>query len=160
MFVNYPALFLKEKDSNAYTVTFPDLEGCITYGDDINDALKMAQDALGAYLFEYYTKPESMPKPSTLEDIDINIEEDDKEYFITDQSFRNYVSLDLSEYIRKSSNKTVKKTLTIPSYLNEAGIESNLNFSLILQEAIKKELNINWFYKSSIVKGARFFVYD
>lgn len=143
MFVNYPALFLKEKNSESYTVIFPDLEGCISCGDSVNDALRMAQDALGAYLFEYYTKPNEMPKSSSIDEIEIKLDEDDKEYFSYNGSFKNYVSLDLTDYVKKSNTKTVKKTLSIPSYLNEAGIENNINFSLLLQEALRKELKLN-----------------
>ncbi len=142
MFVNYPALFLKEKDSESYTVIFPDLEGCISCGDNLNDAFKMAQDALGAYLFEYYTKPNEIPKASRIDEIEIKLDEDDKNYFLYDKSFKNYVSIDLAEYVKKSSTKTIKKTLSIPSYLNEAGIENNINFSLLLQDALKKKLNL------------------
>lgn len=142
MFVNYPALFLKEKDSESYTVIFPDLEGCISCGDNLNDAFKMAQDSLGAYLFEYYTKPNEIPKASRIDEIEIKLDEDDKNYFLYDESFKNYVSIDLAEYVKKSSTKTVKKTLSIPSYLNEAGIENNINFSLLLQDALKKKLNL------------------
>ena len=142
MFVNYPALFLKEKDSESYTVIFPDLEGCISCGDNLNDAFKMAQDALGAYLFEYYTKPNEIPKASRIDGIEIKLDEDDKNYFLYNESFKNYVSIDLEEYVKKSSTKTVKKTLSIPSYLNEAGIENNINFSLLLQDALKKKLNL------------------
>lgn len=142
MFVNYPALFLKEKDSESYTVIFPDLEGCISCGDNLNDAFKMAQDALGAYLFEYYTKPNEIPKASRIDGIEIKLDEDDKNYFLYNESFKNYVSIDLAEYVKKSSTKTVKKTLSIPSYLNEAGIENNINFSLLLQDALKKKLNL------------------
>lgn len=142
MFVNYPALFLKEKDSEAYTVVFPDLDGCISCGDSVDEAFKMAQDALGAYLFEYYTKPNIIPKASSINDVEIKLDEDDLDYISYEDSFKNYVSLDLTDYVKKSSNKNVKKTLTIPSYLNEAGIENNINFSLVLQEALKKELNM------------------
>lgn len=142
MFVNYPALFLKEKDSESYTVIFPDLEGCISCGDNLNDAFKMAQDALGAYLFEYYTKPNEIPKASRIDEIKLKLDEEDKNYFLYNESFKNYVSIDLLEYVKKSSTKTVKKTLSIPSYLNEAGIENNINFSLLLQDALKKKLNL------------------
>lgn len=142
MFVNYPALFLKEKDSESYTVIFPDLEGCISCGDNLNDAFKMAQDALGSYLFEYYTKPNEIPKASRIDEIKLKLDEEDKNYFLYNESFKNYVSIDLAEYVKKSSTKTVKKTLSIPSYLNEAGIENNINFSLLLQDALKKKLNL------------------
>ena len=142
MFVNYPALFLKEKDSESYTVIFPDLEGCISCGDNLNDAFKMAQDALGAYLFEYYTKPNEIPKASRIDEIKLKLDEEDKNYFLYNESFKNYVSIDLVEYVKKSSTKTVKKTLSITSYLNEAGIENNINFSLLLQDALKKKLNL------------------
>ena len=142
MFVNYPALFLKVKDSESFTVIFPDLEGCISCGDNLNDAFKMAQDALGAYLFEYYTKPNEIPKASRIDEIKLKLDEEDKNYFLYNESFKNYVSIDLAEYVKKSSTKTVKKTLSIPSYLNEAGIENNINFSLLLQDALKKKLKL------------------
>lgn len=100
MIVNYPALFLKEKDSESYTIMFPDLEGCISCGNSISDALKMARDALGAYLFEYYTKPEEIPKSSNIDDIEIKLDEADKEYFSYKGSFKNYVSLDLTDYVK------------------------------------------------------------
>ena len=87
MIVNYPALFLKEKYS----------ESC---GNSISDAMKMARDALGAYLFEYYTKPEEIPKSSNIDDIEIKLDKDDKEYFSYKGSFKNYVSLDLTDYVK------------------------------------------------------------
>lgn len=100
MIVNYPALFLKEKDSESYTIMFPDLDGCISCVNSISDALKMAWDAMGAYLFEYYTKPEEIPKSSNIDDIEIKLDEDDKEYFSYKGSFKNYVSLDLTDYVK------------------------------------------------------------
>ena len=108
MFVNYPAVFLKEKDSDSYTVLFPDLNGCISYGDNLNESLKMAQDALGTYLLEYYTKAYLMPKASSLDEIEIKLDEDDKEYISYEDSFKNYVFLDLTDYVKKFSDKSVK----------------------------------------------------
>lgn len=100
MIVNYPVLFLKERDSESYTIIFPHLDGCISCGDSISDALKMARDGMGAYLFEYYIKPDEMPKSSNIDDIEIKLDDDDKEYISYKGSFKSYVSLDLTDYVK------------------------------------------------------------
>ncbi|MSS77365.1 type II toxin-antitoxin system HicB family antitoxin [Anaerococcus sp. AGMB00486] len=144
MFISYPAVFLKDKESNGYTILFPDLPGCISCGDDIKDALYMANDVLGGYLFDDYSKLEDLPKSSRLEDIDImnSIDENGKEYFSYEGSFKSYVGLDLTDYVKKYDNRTVKKNVTIPSYLNEMGKSANINFSKLLTEALEKEFEI------------------
>lgn len=144
MFVSYPAVFLKDKESEGYTILFPDLPGCISCGDDVKDALYMANDALGCFLFDDYAKLEDLPKSSKLEEIDIkdSFDEGDKEYLSLEGSFKSYISLDLTNYVKKHSDKTVKKNVTIPSYLNEMGKASKINFSKLLTEALERELEI------------------
>lgn len=144
MFVSYPAVFLKDSESNSYTILFPDLPGCISCGDDVKEALYMANDALGTYLFDDYSKLEDFPKSSRLEQIDIkdSIDEDEKEYFSLEGSFKSYVGLDITDYVKKHENRTVKKNVTIPSYLNEMGISNKINFSKILTEALEREFEI------------------
>ena len=144
MFVSYPAVFLKDTESDGYTILFPDLPGCISCGDDVKDALYMANDALGTYLFDGYSKLEDLPKSSRLEDIKIedSIEEGEEEYLSLEGSFKSYVGLDLTDYVKKHENRTVKKNVTIPSYLNEMGKSNKVNFSKLLTEALEREFEI------------------
>lgn len=144
MFVSYPAVFLKDTESDGYTILFPDLPGCISCGDDVKDALYMANDALGTYLFDDYSKLEDLPKSSRLEDIKIedSIEEGEEEYLSLEGSFKSYVGLDLTDYVKKHENRTVKKNVTIPSYLNEMGKSNKVNFSKLLTEALEREFEI------------------
>ena len=144
MFVSYPAVFLKDVKSDAYTILFPDLPGCISCGNDVKDALYMANDALGCFLFDDYSKLEDMPKSSLLEDINLEyfIEEGEEEYLSLEGSFKSYVGLDLTDYVKKHEKKTVKKNVTIPYYLNEMGKANKINFSKLLTEALEREFEI------------------
>lgn len=139
MLTMYPACFFKE--GNAYSVIFPDLNYLATCGDNLEDAMEMAIDCLAGYLYTGKQDGDDIPQPSKIEDL--NISEVAKELEISDKnSFKNIVSVDVEEYARKHFNKSVKKTLTIPQWLNDLAIENNINFSKILQEAIKSKLNI------------------
>ena len=144
MFVSYPAVFLKDTESDGYTILFPDLPGCISCGDNFKYDLYMANDVLGSYLFDDYSKLEDLPQSSRLEDIKIedSIDEDEKEYFSLEASFKSYVGLDLTDYVKKYENRTVKKNVTIPSYLNEMGKSNKVNFSKLLTEALEREFEI------------------
>lgn len=71
---SFPALFEKDFDSEGYTVTFPDFDGCITEGDDFDEALAMAKDALSGYLYLSEEDGEEIPTPTNPKDI--QIEED------------------------------------------------------------------------------------
>lgn len=145
MFVSYPAVFLKDIESNTYTILFPDLPGCISCGDGVKNAIYMASDALGTFLFDDYSKLEDFPKSSLLEEIDIkdSIDEGEEECFSLEGSFKSYVGLDITDYVKKHENRTVKKNVTIPSYLNEMGISSKINFSKLLTEALEREFDID-----------------
>ena len=130
----YPACFYKEK-SGGYSVIFPDLDHLSTCGDTLENAVEMAVDCLAGYL--YSAEKGSVPPPSDMEDIDINSEYDDYE-----SAFINIVAVDVAEYAKKHFEKSVKKTLTIPAWLNELAVERNINFSQVLQNALKAELHV------------------
>ncbi len=98
----------------------------------------MAIDCLAGYLFSEQKESNTLPVPSELTSIDINAEYEDYE-----QAFVNMIAVDVEEYAKKHFNKAVKKTLTIPVWLNEKAIEQHINFSQILQEALIERLNIN-----------------
>lgn len=123
----FPAVFTPEKDGG-YSILFPDLEGCFTCGDDLIDGMQMAEDVLALVLYSYEKENREIPIPSKREDIKLQGKE-----------FVNYVACDTMEYRKRYNNKAVKKTLTIPAWLNEKACSMNINFSQVLQEALMKK---------------------
>lgn len=144
MFVTYPSIFYKE--DNQYTVLFADFEGG-TCGDSIEEAYRMAIDWLGINLMDYYLQNKPLPKASNIEKVDIKKcldflgSEEEKEEE-SKKCFKTLIGFDLTQYIKDTQKTTVRKNVTIPSWLNEMGKNYNLNFSNLLQEAIKRELEI------------------
>lgn len=126
----FPAVFTALEDGK-YEVVFPDLEGCYTFGDNLQDAIKMAQDVLALTLYEYEEDKRNIPEASERSTIDLK-----------ENEFINYVTADTLEYRKRFNNKAVKKTLTVPEWLNEAAVEAGINFSQALQEALTKKLNL------------------
>ena len=124
--VFYPAIF-HVAEEGGYWVTFPDIPECITEGDDMEEAYQMAVDALGLALTERM-EGEKLPEVSKVEDI----KEDGKIVI---------VQFDLYEYNKKHNSKAVKKTLSIPAWLNEEAIALNINFSQVLQDALMEKVN-------------------
>ena len=125
----YPAIFSKE--GKGYNVSFPDLEGCLTCGDDLKDALEMAEDVLSCYLCDLEIADKNIPPASNAESIKTKKDE-----------FVNYIICDTDAYKRKYKTVSVKKTLTIPEWLNEAAIVRNVNFSQVLQDALMQKINL------------------
>lgn len=124
----YPAVFSYDKKEKCYLVDFIDLNGCSTFGKTLIEAFEMAQDAMGLYLDNLNEMP--------------NVTSDFNNIKLENNQFINYVSIDLNEYRRKNNNKAVKKTLTIPCWLNNLSEKNNINFSQVLQEALKEKLGI------------------
>ena len=126
----YPAVFTPEENGK-YSVFFPDLEGCYTCGDNLRDAIFMAGDVLAFVLYGYEEEEKEIPAPSKAEDV---TKEDDE--------FVNYIVCDTVEYARMHNNKAVKKTLTIPQWLNDIALKQNVNFSQVLQEALMQKIKM------------------
>ena len=137
MFVTYPAIFYKNKDNEGYTVVFPDLEYGATEGRNETEAVQMAQDYIGSWLYEYYLENNAFPKSSRSNEITV----EDDEFSDMSKTFISLVGMDIADYVRKNETKIVRKNVSIPSYLNELAKKRNLNFSQILQEALLAELN-------------------
>jgi len=125
----YPAVFTKEGDW--YLVDFPDLECCYTQGDSLEDAISMAEDVLALTLYDYEKEGKDIPVPSSVEDIQVKQGE-----------FANYILCDTMAYRKMFNNKAVKKTLSIPEWLNEEATKEGVNFSQVLQEALKNVLGV------------------
>lgn len=128
----YPACFYPCEEGG-YTVIFPDLPGCVTEGDTLSEALDMATDAASGWLLDSVENNQQIPQASDIK----NVIADEYE-----SGFVSIVSIDLDEYSKKYGNKAVKKTLTIPQWLNTIAEEKNVNFSQVLQAALKEQLGI------------------
>lgn len=126
----YPAVFHPE-ETGGYSVFFPDLLGCVTEGDTMAEAIYMARDALGIYLYSLKEDGEKLPVPSDPADIDTG-----------GRDFVSLIEYDEVEYLKRTDNRSVKKTLTIPAWMDVLAKENNLNFSNVLQNAIRHELNL------------------
>lgn len=135
----YPACFLKEE--NGYSVIFPDLNHLSTCGDTLDEALAMAVDCLAGYLYWLQKDGNAIPEASPIEQI--NIAKITEELEVSpEQAFINIITVDVAEYAKNHFKKSVKKTLSIPAWLNKAALEQNVNFSQVLQDALKARLHL------------------
>lgn len=129
----YPACFFKE--DKGYSVVFPDLNWLATCGESESDAMNMAVDCLAGYLYMLLIDGEKLPDASAMKDI--SLESIAKELDVdAREAFVNMVSVDVAEYAKEHFEKSVRKTLTIPAWLNIAAQEKQINFSQTLQEAL------------------------
>lgn len=133
----YPAIFSfdkadKEFPNGVYEVSFPDLPGCYTCGETLEEAYDMAEDVLNLFLWSAERDKEAIPVPSPLN----KIKADNSSDIVT------LIKADTLEYSKKYDNSAVKKTLSIPRWLNVLASEKGVNFSNILQQALMKELNV------------------
>ena len=132
----YPACFYKEK-SGGYSVIFPDLNHLATCGDTLDQALTMAVDCLAGYLYSAARDGETVPQPSAIGSI-----QPDEEYDEYEEVFVNLVAVDVAEYAKTHFEKAVKKTLTIPRWLNDRAEREGVNFSQLLQAALRQKLGV------------------
>ena len=139
----YPACFFKDEDG--YTVIFPDLENgnLATCGENLEEAIAMSIDCLAGYIHWCQECGDEIPNPSSISDVDIEAIE--KELIeegcpASSEKFTTMISVDVEAYAKEHFEKSVKKTLTIPAWLNEKALENNINFSQVLQEALLVKL--------------------
>lgn len=116
----YPVIIHSE--DGRYWVEFPDLNECFSDGDTLADAASNAEEALGAYLCSLMERDMPVPSPSDIRDI------------TDDDGFTSIIVTEPMAYMK--STKSVKKTLTIPEWLNTAAEKRHINFSSVLQQAL------------------------
>lgn len=124
MLFHYPAVFHQE--DNSFWVEFPDLQGCQTFASTLNEALEYSQEALASYLLTLLEDGNPIPLPSDIKTIEVE-----------QNSFTSLVSCQLNE---TKDTKSVKKTLTIPAWLNDRALSLNINFSKVLQDALLEKV--------------------
>ena len=138
MLTVYPACFFHDEDG--YSVMFPDLNLLSTCGDTLDEAMRMAVDCLAGYIHTCRMDGDEIPEPSPMNQIDI--EAISKEYDSpSDEAFVNMVSVDVEAYAREYFNKTVRKSLTIPAWLNDEAMKMGINFSQTLKEALMAKVH-------------------
>ena len=102
----------------------------------------MAVDCLAGYLYMQRKDGEEIPDASPLNQIDLSAVAAELELEPSEDDFVNIVTVDVKEYAKMHFEKAVKKTLTIPVWLNTAALEQNINFSQVLQDALKAQLHL------------------
>ena len=130
----YPAIFHKSIEGG-YVVVFPDFDYGATEGKTLEEAIEMAEDYIGTWLYDDFVNSREMPVSSKINDISIEIPEDEREFYVEGESFKTLIGLDMLKYVNECKNQTVRKNVSIPSWLNEMAKKSNINFSNTLQEA-------------------------
>lgn len=127
----FPAIFTPE--GNGYTINFPDVPNCFTEADSLPEAMENATDVLCMMLYNMERLRQEIPYPSSIEAIRQHVSGDE---------FMTLVACDTMVYRKMHENRAVKKTLSIPSWLNEMAEDAGINFSSVLQDALKRQLNI------------------
>jgi predicted RNase H-like HicB family nuclease len=131
--VYYPAVFHAAEDVGGYWIEFPDLPGCFSQGKNEIEAMEMAKDALSLWLdTDGDLSEREFKDPSTCAEIQ-------KQY---PGELIMLIEGDPDYYARKYHTKAVKKTLSIPQWLNDKAIKANINFSQVLQEALINKLGL------------------
>lgn len=125
----YPAIFHPE--DVGYSVFIPDIDGCFSQGDTLEEAYDMAFDAVGLCLEDMAENNQPYPVPSKPESIHPDAGD-----------FVALVRFDPVAYSRKHNTRAVKKTLTIPSWLDTLARDRHVNFSQILQSALMEQLGV------------------
>ncbi len=124
----YPIIM--NKGEKFVSVYIPDFD-INTQGNDMTEAIEMARDAIGILGIELEDTSKTIPEASDIADI-----------IIEDNQVKTLVDIDFAEYRRKNSLRTVKKNCTLPSWLCYEAEKMNINFSKVLQEALKRELQL------------------
>ena len=118
----YPAIF-HANDDGSYTITFPDLPGCISEGKNLPNALNMAQSALTQWIEYLNERKMELPAPSSIKEVQTD-----------SASFINLVRADIRD------NRAVKRTVSIPSWMDVKASEAGLSLSRVLQDALSERL--------------------
>ncbi len=131
----YPVLFTKTEGK--VLVEVPDF-GILTEGDNLNDAINMARDAIELKCVAMEDDKEVIPDPSRMDELDI----DNGVFTEEGKTFVSYVDIDSATYRKKIDTKTVRRNVALPSWLNYAADQAGINVSRILQDALMKTLKL------------------
>lgn len=126
----YPAILTQYKDNIG--ITFPDLPGCVSNANTMEDAVKNAKEVLALHLFGMEEDGIEIPEPSSIKELKLDVND-----------IPLLVDVYMPLYREAIQNASVKTTVTMPQWLKEMAEKNNINFSQVIQVAIKEKLNIN-----------------
>lgn len=126
-FYFYPMILIEQEDG--YGVIFPDFQGCVSHGKDIEDAIKSGKEALSLHIYGMLEDNDEIPEAS-------------EEIKLADGQILIYADINMKLFSFSFKSKSVTRAITLPQYLNELAKESGMNVSLVAQEAIKEYLGI------------------
>ncbi|MCL1903998.1 MAG: type II toxin-antitoxin system HicB family antitoxin [Oscillospiraceae bacterium] len=126
----YPAIFTPE-EGYGFCIIFPDIRMGATQGKDIAEGMVMAEDFLASAICKLEDIGDEIPNPTDINSLKLK-----------KGDIATLISVDVADYRRRTENKFIKKTLTIPSWLNALAEDSKINFSQTLQQALKEKLNV------------------
>lgn len=126
----YPAIFTYETGKEI-AVVFPDLD-VATSGTDDDDALLSARELLGCALYGMEEDKEEIPPPTPLSKV--TLAENERAVL---------VDVYMPSIRMAKINRSVNRTVTLPAWLNAAALERNINFSQVLQDALKAQMNLS-----------------
>jgi len=128
----YPAVFIPEETESGivYNVGYPDIPGCLTFGESISNAIEMAREALAGCLTVMQQQNDPIPVPSPVASIHCT------------EGFVSLIDLDMEEYRKRTEKRAVKRTVSLPQWLDSMAQEAGINFSQTIQEAIKERLGV------------------
>ncbi len=123
----YPAIF--EEEDGGYNISFPNLEGALTCGDDLSDSLFMAKDVLGLYLYTLEDDGTELPEPSLPNRIKVK-----------DNQFVQLIEVYMPPIRDEQENRHIRKNVTISKWVNDLAVKKKINVSAVLESALKEKL--------------------
>lgn len=132
MLYTYPAVFTPMEDESGYYIRFPDLDGCITTGEDLPDAVEMASDALAVWLCAQEDHQVLIPAPTS-----------PKAVHIEENEICTLIQADTAKYRALTDTHAVRKTVSLPAWMATLADRMGLNCSQVLQEALRQKLGVN-----------------
>ncbi|MDR2598904.1 MAG: type II toxin-antitoxin system HicB family antitoxin [Oscillospiraceae bacterium] len=119
----YPAIFHTNEDKS-FTISFPDLSGCLSEGKSLANAMYMAEQALTQWIEYLIDSKQNIPTPSNLDNVKTKHNE-----------FVNLVRIEIKE------NRAIKRTVSLPKWMDDKASDMGLSLSRVLQEAVVKKIN-------------------
>ena len=122
----YPAVLYPFSDgSGGFVVEFPDLPGCVTEGRNLEEAIEMGIDAASGWILDELEEGNKVPEASAYNEVETR-----------EGGMVNLFTLDIDAYAEKYGEKSVRKNLTLPAWLNTFAEKNNINYSQVLQDAL------------------------
>jgi predicted RNase H-like HicB family nuclease len=129
---NYTFLAVFHIAKDGISIVFPDLPGCLPSADNMEEAFRNAKEALQLHLFGMEEDSETIPPPTHPDKIKIGTHE-----------VLTLINAWMPPFREKMLNKAMNKTVTIPRWLNTLAEKEEVNYSHVLQEALKNYLGVN-----------------